>query len=79
MRSVYSILSIMVIINLNISHAEDSYNPAPQTWVIDAETAPCENSSDECLLVKTSGKREFEIFNNTIEGSLMKKEVYIPS
>lgn len=73
MRSVYSILSIMVIINLNISHAEDSYNPAPQTWVIDAETVPCENSSDECLLVKTSGKREFEIFNNTIEGFTYEK------
>lgn len=45
-----------------------SFNPAPQTWFVDAMTTTCENSSNECLLIKQAGKKEFEIFNENIEG-----------
>lgn len=49
------------------THAE-SFNPNPQTWVVDAETAACDNSDNQCLLVKQPGRKEFEIYNEPIEG-----------
>ena len=46
-----------------------SYNPAVQTWVISAETTPCESDPDKaCLLYKATGKKEFEILQEPIEG-----------
>lgn len=46
-----------------------SYNPAVQTWVISSETTPCESDPDKaCLLYKATGKKEFEILQEPIEG-----------
>ncbi len=50
------------------THGQD-YNPTPQTWMVDADYVACENNpTANCFLVKFPGKKEFEIFNEKIEG-----------
>ena len=63
----YYIIFFFVLLHTKTIYSQ-SFNPAPQTWMIDAETAVCESSTNECLLIKQSGKKEFEIFNEPIEG-----------
>ncbi|MFN8237702.1 MAG: DUF4377 domain-containing protein [Chitinophagales bacterium] len=63
----YAYMILAIVFHFKPSHAE-SFNPSPQTWVVDAETAACDNSDNQCLLVKQPGRKEFEIFNESIEG-----------
>lgn len=52
-----------------LTFSQSDYNPSPQTWIIDAETAPCGDiHGNECLLYKPAGKKEFEVLNEKIEG-----------
>lgn len=68
MKTLFSIcLIIGITIFTKLTHAE-SFNPNPVTWVVDAETAACDNSDNQCLLVKQPGRKEFEIYNEPIEG-----------
>lgn len=62
-------ITYLAVFMLYVStHAQD-YNPTPQTWIIDAEQVACENNEQiQCYLVKFPGKKEFEIFNDQIEG-----------
>lgn len=65
----FSIIATLFCITLFSKYTNaQTYNPNPQTWIIDAETTTCENSTNECLLIKQAGKKEFEIFNESIEG-----------
>ncbi len=65
----FFITAILFCIAFFYKHTNaQTYNPNPQIWVIDAETSMCENSNNECLLIKQNGKKEFEIFNESIEG-----------
>jgi hypothetical protein len=48
---------------------QSTYNPSPQTLTVNYEKVACAARADnECLLVKFSGKKEFEMFSETIEG-----------
>lgn len=63
----YNIPTLICILLFNLSYSQ-TYNPAPQTWIINAETANCENKKNECLLVKQPGHKTFELFYDDIEG-----------
>lgn len=61
--------------------AQNQYNPTPQTWTINFESIACDNTStNECLLIKFPGKKEYEIFSDNIEGfNFEKGNVYVIS
>lgn len=67
MNKYICLLLLFLIIKISVSQPD--YNPSPQTWNIDAETAPCGDiNNNECLLYKSTSKKEFEILNEKIEG-----------
>ncbi|HQV77494.1 MAG TPA: DUF4377 domain-containing protein [Chitinophagales bacterium] len=68
MKFNYNIILTLLCIFTTVNSIAQTYNPNPETWIISSETTQCETSTDECLLVKQAGKKEFEIFNEKIEG-----------
>ena len=54
--------------SINYTAIAQTYNPSPQNWIVNAETANCENKINECYLVKQPGHKEFELFYEEIEG-----------
>lgn len=64
------IIIVFCFFALNIFSQDDaSMLGKNQTWQIDKETTPCNTRDDgECFLVKKSTGKDFEIFNETIEG-----------
>lgn len=67
-----TILIYCIAFSIKLSSAQ-TYNPTPQTWVINAETATCSTGNAECLLVKQPGKKEFEILDESIVGFTYEK------
>ncbi|MFN8237698.1 MAG: hypothetical protein U0T77_05970 [Chitinophagales bacterium] len=47
-----------------------------EIWRVDASTTPC--ISGQCMLVKKAGQKEFEIFEDVIEGLNLPKGIPTP-
>ena len=54
---------------LSFSQNNNEFSSKQQTWQVNAEPGICNGiNGGECLLIKTAGKKEFEVFDFKIEG-----------
>lgn len=62
------LLTFAVILSSLFLNGQNTFFTGTQTWTIASETVRCQNSDNQCLLVKYPGNKEFEILNEPIEG-----------